>query len=213
MAAKMSPQRNDTEFAGTGSESYRDESARNPSGQGGESEPGTSSGATGQDEVQNWGSARSDYGEHAYGGTLKEDGTGGAEVDEHSTTGGREIGNRTAFATDEGDYAVSGGSMGGGLAILAGIGIGAALMYFLDPDRGPRRRALLRDKLVSFTNTAGEAIESQARHLRNRAQGLAHEAGSLLSSRGSSADESASSDETRRSDETSVPGATTEQNG
>ena len=31
-------------------------------------------------------------------------------------------------------------------AIVGAVGIGAALMYFLDPDRGKRRRALVRDK-------------------------------------------------------------------
>jgi hypothetical protein len=35
------------------------------------------------------------------------------------------------------------------LTLLGGIGLGSALMSMLDPDRGNRRCALVRDKLVS----------------------------------------------------------------
>jgi hypothetical protein len=63
---------------------------------------------------------------------------------------------------------------------LCGIGTGAALMYLFDPDRGRGRRARLSDQLTSKVNRLGEAAESKARDLRNRAQGLIHEAGSLL---------------------------------
>ena len=67
------------------------------------------------------------------------------------------------------------------LAILGGIGAGAAAMYFLDPDRGARRRALVRDKAVGLKNDAEYAIAGKVKDLRNRAQGLAHEAKGLLS--------------------------------
>ncbi|OLE55778.1 MAG: hypothetical protein AUG51_01520 [Acidobacteria bacterium 13_1_20CM_3_53_8] len=62
------------------------------------------------------------------------------------------------------------------------MGLGASLMYILDPDKGARRRALLRDKLVAFTNDASDAIASKSRHLRNRAQGVIAETRSLLRS-------------------------------
>ena len=62
-----------------------------------------------------------------------------------------------------------------GLAILSGIGIGAAIMYFLDPDRGGRRRAALRDQLISTGHTVGDALGTTARDLGNRARGLAAE--------------------------------------
>ena len=61
-------------------------------------------------------------------------------------------------------------------AFLAGAAIGAGLMYLFDPQGGRRRRALIRDKAVSWANDAGEYAEKTARHLGNRAQGLAHEA-------------------------------------
>jgi len=64
--------------------------------------------------------------------------------------------------------------------LLYGIGLGAALMYILDPDQGRRRRALLRDKLVGATNQASDVIGKTTRDLRNRAQGVIHEAGSAL---------------------------------
>ena len=70
------------------------------------------------------------------------------------------------------------------LAILGGIGAGAAAMYFLDPDRGARRRALVRDKAVGLKNDAEWAISGKVKDLKNRAQGLAHEAKGLLSHAG-----------------------------
>jgi hypothetical protein len=75
----------------------------------------------------------------------------------------------------------SGGAMSGGWAtLLCGMAAGAALMYFLDPDRGGRRRALLRDKVVGLSNDIGDAATGAARDLRNRAQGIVAEAGSAL---------------------------------
>jgi hypothetical protein len=59
------------------------------------------------------------------------------------------------------------------LTFGAGLGIGTVVMYLLDPDRGKRRRALLRDKCVSATRKTGEAIEVTARDLNNRARGIA----------------------------------------
>ncbi len=57
-------------------------------------------------------------------------------------------------------------------AFLCGLGTGAALMYFLDPDRGRRRRALVRDKAVALSNDASEAISGTAEDLSNRAYGI-----------------------------------------
>lgn len=62
------------------------------------------------------------------------------------------------------------------LAVLGGIGAGAAAMYFLDPERGRTRRALMKDKAVGLKNDAKDAITGKAKDLKNRAKGLAHEA-------------------------------------
>ena len=52
-----------------------------------------------------------------------------------------------------------------GIALLAGVGAGLALMYFLDPERGRERRQMLGDRLLSWTRrtprTANEVGEQQ----------------------------------------------------
>lgn len=65
--------------------------------------------------------------------------------------------------------------MKGIIGFLGGIGAGAALMYLLDPDRGNRRRALIRDKAVSVNRRARKAIAGKVEDLGNRAKGLMHE--------------------------------------
>jgi osmotically-inducible protein OsmY len=67
--------------------------------------------------------------------------------------------------------------------LLLGAAVGAALMYLLDPDRGRRRRARLRDQLVHGVHEAehlSDATVSNARHLRNQARGLVAETRSRL---------------------------------
>jgi len=59
------------------------------------------------------------------------------------------------------------------LSHLAAAGLGAAAMYFLDPQRGRRRRHLMRDKLVHAAKETGEALGTTSRDLSNRAGGLA----------------------------------------
>jgi osmotically-inducible protein OsmY len=75
------------------------------------------------------------------------------------------------------------------IALLGGIGIGAAVMYFMDPDRGRRRRALVRDKAQHFASRVPEAVGTTQRDLANRARGLAAQA------RGRFADEGATNDD------------------
>lgn len=72
--------------------------------------------------------------------------------------------------------------MNKGLAFGAGLGLGSGLMFLLDPDRGKRRRALVRDKCVSMARRTGEGFEVTARDLRNRTQGLVTEVQSRFSS-------------------------------
>jgi uncharacterized membrane protein len=62
-----------------------------------------------------------------------------------------------------------------GLGVVGAFGAGVALMYFLDPGRGARRRAIVRDKVVHALHKTGDAAETTGRDLRNRAQGFAAE--------------------------------------
>jgi hypothetical protein len=61
-----------------------------------------------------------------------------------------------------------------------GAGVGAGLMYLLDPQGGRRRRAVARDKSVSALKTGGQAAAKTSRHLGNKTKGLVAQAGSRL---------------------------------
>lgn len=61
------------------------------------------------------------------------------------------------------------------------IGAGAALMYFFDPDRGNRRRALVRDKAQSLAKDSNLWVRKAGRDLGNRARGFAAETRSRFS--------------------------------
>src|ERR687885_2648848 len=43
---------------------------------------------------------------------------------------------------------LNGGGISRGADVLLGVGLGAAVMYYLDPAHGAARRALLREKIV-----------------------------------------------------------------
>jgi hypothetical protein len=66
-------------------------------------------------------------------------------------------------------------------ALLWGLAAGAGLMYFYDPDRGNRRRALLRDRMVRMRNDARDTLEAASRDLSNRSYGLWAELTSICS--------------------------------
>jgi len=61
--------------------------------------------------------------------------------------------------------------MKGSHTMMTGLGLGVGLMYFLDPDRGRRRRALVRDKGAYSVNTAANVIGTTRRDLAHRAAG------------------------------------------
>jgi osmotically-inducible protein OsmY len=60
-------------------------------------------------------------------------------------------------------------------SLLTGMGVGAALMYFLDPRLGPYRRGIARDRTASFASRSVALAEKQARNARNHIQGLVAE--------------------------------------
>ena len=55
---------------------------------------------------------------------------------------------------------------------IVGVALGAKLMYLFDPDRGRRRRALLRDRLVRLSHMSRHELQLEARDLANRTRGL-----------------------------------------
>ncbi|HXE56621.1 MAG TPA: SRPBCC family protein [Gemmatimonadales bacterium] len=56
-------------------------------------------------------------------------------------------------------------------SLLTGLALGAGMMYLLDPGRGSRRRALIRDKAVRSLHKTGDAMGATARDVANRARG------------------------------------------
>src|SRR5262245_6626086 len=61
---------------------------------------------------------------------------------------------------------------GAAMLMLTGIGIGMGLMYFVDPDRGRRRRALVRDRLSYSVDAGIDAISTVKRDVAHRTDGL-----------------------------------------
>jgi hypothetical protein len=67
------------------------------------------------------------------------------------------------------------------LRALTVAAAGAGLMYLLDPDGGRRRRAQVRDRLVSAAHRTGDAMDSTSRDVTNRARGVVAELRGRLS--------------------------------
>jgi hypothetical protein len=59
------------------------------------------------------------------------------------------------------------------VAVLTGLGMGAGLMYLLDPERGRRRRALIRDRAAHSANVGVDAMGAVGRDMAHRATGVA----------------------------------------
>ena len=58
-----------------------------------------------------------------------------------------------------------------GVGVLGTAGLGAGLMFLLDPDLGARRRAILRDKMIRFGRIAAGAADKTLRDVKNRLYG------------------------------------------
>lgn len=57
----------------------------------------------------------------------------------------------------------------------AAVALGAAVMYFFDPDRGGRRRAVARDRSVAIVRRAVRRTRQRTRYVEGKAHGLVHE--------------------------------------
>ena len=61
------------------------------------------------------------------------------------------------------------------VGLLGAAATGLGLMYFLDPDQGRRRRALVRDQMVHAAHKTGDAVDATSRDIANRAKGAVAE--------------------------------------
>ena len=56
--------------------------------------------------------------------------------------------------------------------VLSGAGLGAAVMYLLDPQAGSRRRAVIRDAMARAGRKTTGALDATSRDLYNRSRGV-----------------------------------------
>ncbi|MGZ5435169.1 MAG: YtxH domain-containing protein [Pyrinomonadaceae bacterium] len=91
------------------------------------------------------------------------------------------------------------------IALVGGLGLGAALMYLFDPDRGRGRRALIRDKAEDAANKVGEYAETMSRDLRNRANEVVAEAKAIFKGGDNPSDLHAEEDDAASSQGTTAP--------
>ena len=68
--------------------------------------------------------------------------------------------------------------------LLTTLGVGAGLMYFMDPQHGTRRRTMVIDKANRFVNNIDESIDIAVEDTRNRARGVLSEMTARLSDQG-----------------------------
>jgi hypothetical protein len=61
------------------------------------------------------------------------------------------------------------------MPLLSGVALGAGAMFLLDPTRGARRRALIRDKAVRAGHKSADALDALGRDVANRARGVVAE--------------------------------------
>ncbi|MEI2416536.1 BON domain-containing protein [Orrella sp. JC864] len=65
---------------------------------------------------------------------------------------------------------------------LVALAVGAAAMYYLDPQMGRRRRALLCDKFDALCHDACHAMQAKGKDAAHRVKGMVAQAGSSMAS-------------------------------
>jgi osmotically-inducible protein OsmY len=79
----------------------------------------------------------------------------------------------------------------------AGVAAGVVAAFFLDPQAGKRRRAIVRDKAVSFARGAGRRARRMASYRAKQAKGVAHEAAPDRDREGRAIDDNTLADKVR----------------
>jgi uncharacterized membrane protein len=79
--------------------------------------------------------------------------------------------------------------MNKGLRLMSVAGLGAGLMYLFDPDRGKRRRALVRNKITHASKVATDVAGKTSRDVRNHVLGVFAEVESLFLKNGLPSDD------------------------
>ncbi|HVR99398.1 MAG TPA: hypothetical protein VMW27_22440 [Thermoanaerobaculia bacterium] len=75
------------------------------------------------------------------------------------------------------------------LTLVGGLGLGAGLMYLLDPQGGRSRRTAVKDKTTQALSTSGNALRKTSKSLGSRSKDLAAGVRSKLSRDGSDSSE------------------------
>ena len=91
------------------------------------------------------------------------------------------------------------------IALIGGLGLGAALMYLFDPDRGRGRREVIREKAEGAANKAGEYAEKMSRDIRDRASEVVAEAKSIFKGADNQLDLNAAENDFASSQRTPAP--------
>jgi osmotically-inducible protein OsmY len=75
-------------------------------------------------------------------------------------------------------------------ALLGAVGAGAALMYFLDPENGKRRRARVRDQVVHYKAVVQDGAQGTIHDATNRTRGAIARVQARLASSDEAVDDS-----------------------
>lgn len=68
--------------------------------------------------------------------------------------------------------------------LLVSLGLGAGLMYFMDPQHGERRRTMIREKANDFVNNINDSIDMSVENARMKARGVLTEMTAKLGNEG-----------------------------
>ncbi len=96
--------------------------------------------------------------------------------------------------------------------LLIGAGLGSLTTYIMDPDRGRRRQALVRDRVVHAGAVVQHEVPKKIQHAQNRLQGVQHNLGLVRdgggASEGSDSEPTSPEWEIAHNDEGSITGPT-----